>query len=323
MDGQYDCRDKLAGDLDIRIAPVTVTKGDTVGNYRRFRSYLRECGADRLLTYNWGTIEWGMANRPLVLPHVHCEDGFGPEEAHGQIRRRVLTRRIVLARSTVVVPSRTLERLALDVWKLNPARVRYVPNGIDVARFGAPGIDALSWPGEGPIIGTVAVLRREKNLGRLIGAFARLRAEMPCRLLIAGDGPERAKLEEQVAALDLSRDVMFCGYTAQTERIYAALDVFALSSDTEQMPTSVIEAMAAGLAVAATKVGDVANLVSSANQPFVVPPDRDTLADALRTLLKDAALREKIGAANQAVARAQFDETAMFTAYRGLFTGAY
>jgi glycosyltransferase involved in cell wall biosynthesis len=228
----------------------------------------------------------------------------------------------VLARSTVVVPSQALQRLALDIWKLNSARVRYIANGIDCTRFGAQDIEAFSWPGQGPIIGTVAGLRPEKNLMRLLDAFARVRGELPCRLLISGDGPERAKLEARAAALGLSADVMFCGYIARPEKIYAALDVFALSSDTEQMPTSVIEAMAAGLAIAATEVGDVANMVSADNRSFVVARESDALADALCSLLKDSAQRKGIGAANQAAARSRFDQAEMFAAYRGLFAGA-
>ena len=321
MDGCYDCREQVAAGVPVDVAQVAVRKGDTIGNYWRFRSYLRTCGADLLLTYNWGAIEWAMANRPQLLRHIHVEDGFGPEEALGQLHRRVLARRAVLARSTVVVPSRTLEHLALNVWMLNPARVRYIPNGIDCARFAAPGTEPLLWPGQGPIIGTVAILRPEKNLMRLLDAFARVRVKTQCRLLIAGDGPERTKLEAHAAALDLAKDVLFCGYIAQTEKIYAALEIFALSSDTEQMPTSILEAMAAGLPIVATKVGDVASMMSAENQPFVVALDSATLADALGELLNDAALRTKVAAANQAVARDRFGEEAMFAAYRGLFLG--
>jgi len=322
MDGHYDCREHLAGGLDLDIASVAAIKGDTIGNYRRFRSYLRESGAGRLLTYNWGAIEWALANRPTLLPHVHHEDGFGPEEAQVQLLRRVVARRILLARSTVVVPSRTLERIALDIWKLNPSRVRYIANGIDCARFAAKTVEAFPWPGQGPIIGTVAGLRPEKNLMRLLDAFARVRGEFPCRLSIAGDGPDRAKLEARATALGLAADVMFCGTIARPEKIYAALDVFALSSDTEQMPTSLMEAMAAGLAIAATEVGDVANMVSADNRPFVVAPDSNALADALCSLLKDDARRKRIGAANQAAAYSRFDQAKMFAAYRNLYTGA-
>ena len=154
-----------------RSPTCSAKKPDTLGNRRRFRSYLKTHRPDRLVTYNWGSLEWAMANWPQLLPHVHIEDGFGPEEADRQLPRRVLTRRLVLSRSQVVVPSRTLERIALDVWRLDPRRVRYIPSCIDCARFSAPGIVPFDWPGSGPVIGTLAALRPEKNSAAAAGCI--------------------------------------------------------------------------------------------------------------------------------------------------------
>ena len=135
MDGNTDCRERLSPELDVVFPDTGVRKGDTLGNVRRFRALLSELRPAVLVTSNWGTIEWAMANVVPVAPHVHIEDGFGPEERATQIRRRVWTRRLVLRRSTVVVPSRVLWRIATGVWRLDGRRVRYVPNGIDLARF--------------------------------------------------------------------------------------------------------------------------------------------------------------------------------------------
>jgi glycosyltransferase involved in cell wall biosynthesis len=319
MDGCYDCRDHLAGGVDFTIADVLAKKPDTLGNRRRFRSYLKTHQPDRLVTYNWGSLEWAMANWPQLLPHVHIEDGFGPEEADRQLPRRVLTRRLVLSRSQVVVPSRTLERIALDVWRLDPRRVRYIPIGIDCARFSAPGIVPFDWPGSGPVIGTLAALRPEKNLRRLLGAFRLVRACAPCRLLIAGAGPERESLEMHAEALGLREHVRFTGHVGEPERIYAALDIFALSSDTEQMPTTVIEAMATGLPVAATDVGDISQMVSDENRPFVAGRNEASLADAILKLRGDPDLRARIGAANRKAAETRFGEQTMAVAYAELF----
>ena len=319
MDGCYDCCNRLASDVDVTIADVRAKKPDTLGNRRRFRSYLKTHRPDLLVTYNWGSLEWAMANWPSLLPHVHIEDGFGPEEADRQLLRRVLTRRLALSRSPVVVPSRTLERIALDVWRLGPRHVRYIPNGIDCARFSARGIVPFDWPGSGPVIGTVAALRPEKNLFRLLDAFRLVRAYAPCRLLIAGDGPERESLETHAEALGLREHVRFAGHIGDSERIFEALDVFVLSSDTEQMPTAVIEAMAAGLPVAATDVGDISQMVSDENLPFVVGRNEASLADAILTLRQDPDLRARIGAANRRVAETRFADQTMATAYAELF----
>ena len=95
--------------------------------------------------------------------------------------------------------------------------------------------------------------------------------------------------------------------------------MFALSSDTEQMPMSVLEAMAAGLPVAATDVGDVAAMLAEDNRPFVTPPDDAALAGAMATLLDRPALGKSIGAANRARAAREFDEATMVRAYAALF----
>ncbi|HTW72875.1 MAG TPA: glycosyltransferase family 4 protein, partial [Acetobacteraceae bacterium] len=101
--------------------------------------------------------------------------------------------------------------------------------------------------------------------------------------------------------------------------LYARFDVFALSSDTEQMPLSVIEAMAAGLPVAATDVGDVRAMLSAENAPFVSRLSETELARSLVALLQAPDLRARIGAENQAKARAEFDQAAMFRAYGTLW----
>jgi glycosyltransferase involved in cell wall biosynthesis len=269
------------------------------------------------VTYNWGAIEWAMANIPRLARHIHIEDGFGPEERAGQIRRRVLTRRVVLARSTVVLPSRNLLRIATEVWGLNPSRVHYLPNGIDISRFAGP--DRI--PGDVPILGTVAGLRTEKNVSRLLRAFRHVAEATPARLIIVGDGPERSALAALSEKLGLASRIEFAGQVDEPAPLYRLFDIFALSSDTEQMPLSVIEAMASGLPIASTDVGDVAAMVAEANRPFITTLDEVALAGAITALAGDRNLRARLGAANQAKATAEFDQAAMVAAFRTLFDG--
>ena len=171
------------------------------------------------------------------------------------------------------------------------------------------------------MIGTVAALRPEKNLGRLLRAFALLPEGCQARLVIAGDGPERAALEALARELGVAERVQFTGHVADPARLYGGFDLFALSSDTEQMPLTVLEAMAAGLPVVATEVGDVRAMLCPENDPFVGPKEAAALAERLRDLLADAALRQRIGAANRAKAERDFDEQGMFHAWRALFDG--
>ena len=319
MDNAFDCKDRLSPELDVTLLPVESKKGETFANRNGFRKILQTIRPDCLVTYNWGAIEWAMANWPHLVRHVHVEDGFGPEEARQQLPRRALTRRLVLRSSTVVVPSRQLECIALQVWKLRRSTVQYLPNGIDCARFADTTVMPLIPRGDRPVIGTVAALRAEKNLLRLIDAFCLVNKTAPCLLVIAGDGPERTRLQTRVNELGITNDVIFAGQQRATERVYRGLDIFVLSSDTEQMPTSVIEAMAAGLPIAATDVGDVRVMLSEENLPFVVSPNPETLANAMLALLNDQRLRQKVGAANQARALRNFSQDKMFAAYGMLF----
>ena len=114
----------------------------------------------------------------------------------------------------------------------------------------------------------------------------------------------------------------FTGHLDDPAALYRGLDVFALSSDTEQMPLSVIEAMASGLPVAATDVGDVAAMVAAENQAFVTPVEDAALAEAIVALARDAALRARVGAANRAKAAAEFGQAAMTAAWGVLIDGA-
>jgi glycosyltransferase involved in cell wall biosynthesis len=316
MDGNLACRERLDPALDVSFPPIDIQKGATLANRARFRAALRALRPDGLVTSNWGSIEWAMANLPRLVRHIHVEDGFGPEERDRQLPRRVWMRRLLLRGATVAVPSRTLYRIADEVWRLPRQSLRYVPNGIDLDRFAV-----AHQTGAMPVIGTVAALRPEKNLARLLRAFAIVRATVPCRLVIAGDGPARPALEALAAELGVAADVAFPGHVTDTPALFAGWDIAALSSDTEQMPLAVLEAMAASLPVAATDVGDVATMLAPANAPFVVPRDDAALAGALAHLLADPALRAALGAANRARAAAAFDQRAMFAAWHALFDG--
>ncbi len=318
MDGNTACRERLLPTLDVRFIDVDARKRDTIGSVRQFRRMLRDIRPDVLVTSNWGSIEWAMANLLPVARHIHVEDGFGPEERDRQLPRRTWTRALVLRRSTVVVPSGVLWGLATRAWHLDPARVHHIPNGIDLARYTPR---PARMPGEGLVVGTVAALRPEKNIGRLIRAFATVAAGTTTRLCIVGGGAEHTGLEALAAELGVAGQVGFTGPVAQPAALYGQFDVFALSSDTEQMPLSVLEAMGTGLPVLATDVGDVRTMLAQANHPFMTAVDDAAYADGLRRILADPDGRQRIGMENRAKAERDYDQETMFQAYGRLFSG--
>jgi glycosyltransferase involved in cell wall biosynthesis len=329
LDGNLESGSRLDPALGVRLVdPGRCTSG-LLARLRAIRRQLASGRPALLLTYNWGSVEWALVNTVTrTAPHVHFESGFGPDEAERQLPRRVWARRIALRGAfRLVVPSFTLLAIARDVWRLDPARIRHVPNGVDCALFAAVGDPAAApgfvrHPGE-LVIGTVAPLRREKNLARLLRAFARLNHRKPTRLLIAGDGAERPALEALAATLGVAGRVDFIGHVEEPHKVYPLFDVFAMSSDTEQMPNTVLQAMAAARPVASVDVGDVRAMLPPENAALISPRgDEIALAQALDRLLGDDGLRARLGAANRHHVVATYSKERMYEAYGALFNEA-
>ncbi|GGF10858.1 glycosyl transferase family 1 [Aliidongia dinghuensis] len=329
LDGRTDARGRLRPGAPVEIISFDHHKTGSLRDLRRFRRTLATLRPNLLLTYNWGAIEWGLVNiiRP-ICPHIAVVDGFGPEEVAASLPRRSFIRWFVYGRArSLVVPSRVLERVARDTWRIPARIVRYIPNGVDVARFHQPPDPALlaqlDLTGAEPVIGTIAGLRREKNVGRLVDAFARIVQQgRAARLVVIGDGPLRHDLEAQTHRLGLAGRVIFTGALTGPERLLGAFSIYAISSDTEQMPISLVEAMATGLPVASVDVGDVADMVASENGRFIQGRDAENLAQSLAALLDNPTERARIGAANRAAATARFTERNMVEVYDRLFASA-
>jgi len=200
--------------------------------------------------------------------------------------------------------------------------VRYVPNGVDVARFSSSAPDVSVGFARRPdelVIGTVAPLRPEKNIGRLLRTFATLDTSITARLVVSGDGIERRGLEQLAEELNISDRVVFTGQVTP-EAVLGTFDIFALSSDTEQMPNALLEAMAASRAVAAVNVGDVKSIVCEDNREFVVPrDDGPAFAAAIAKLLRDPEKRRALGLKNRERVVAAFSQERMFAAYSEIF----
>ncbi len=329
MDDNHDCRGHLAPTVDAAFQTLQVEKHRTAANLFRFHALLREIRPDLLVTYNWGAVEWAFVNSLWrVCRHIHIEDGFGPEEADGQLRRRVHLRRLALRRAdAIVMPSLTLQRIATRIWGFSDGHIVYLPNGIDCEKFAQPpepGIltDIDREPDE-LLIGTVATLRPEKNIDRLLRVFAEVQRTRPrARLVIAGDGGEKDRLMALSRKMGLTDRVHFLGHQPP-DKLLGLLDVFAISSDTEQMPLSVLEAMAAARPVAGVDVGDVRAIVAAENQPYIVAKEDEAgLADALERLLDAPDERRRLGLANRARALEDFAQARMFDRYDSLFSAA-
>ena len=231
LDRNFRAAEQFSFDVRHRLVSIGCKRSSRpdLDNLRTFRGLVANYRPELLITYNWGAIEAALANRILPLcPHMHFEDGFGPDETPmRQIMRRVWARRLALSgNSTIVVPSKTLLNLAVTTWRFRTKRLRYIPNGIDCNRFADADHDQeppLRAAPEEILIGAVSTLRPEKNLSRLLRIFSNVTSDQPLRLVIIGDGPERDGLEALARELGIEARVTFTGHEPTPERFYTSL----------------------------------------------------------------------------------------------------
>lgn len=319
LSGRYDAAELLPPRADVQLYGAPPAEGG--GMFARLRAYHALLGRnppDVLVTYNWGTTEVAMANLLRGIPHLHLEDGFGPDEQQRQFRRRIWGRRLILSRSQVVVPSTTLEQIATRCWRLAPCAVHYIPNGIAPKLHPARPLHDLGvdLPDGLPRVVWTAALRREKNPLRMLRAFAPIKDRAV--LLIIGSGPEHEDILREAERLRLGPNLRLLGGRADARDIMMHCDVAALSSDTEQMPIAVLEAMDAGLPMAACDVGDVRRMLAPDNRPFVTPPADESLGRSLAALVDNAELRARVGQANRRKLRTTYTLGPMIDAYAAL-----
>lgn len=302
--------------------------------YLRLWRALRALKPDVVQSYNFGTLDIApVARLAGVRCVVHAERGRDASDPHGKNRRYRRLRRWMapfLARYLAV--SRDLERWLLDEVGIDPSKVTCIANGIDASRFKPvpererqrPLLGDFA-PSDTLLIGTIGRLDAVKDQAGLITAFKLLRDSSPdsgarLRLVIVGDGPERQRLEQQIAGLDLGDQVRLLGNREDVAALLAEWDLFVLSSVAEGMPNAVLEAMASGLPVVATRVGGVPEVVADGVTGALVPArDPEALAEALRKYTDDAVLRSRHGAAGRKRMESRFSLSAMLSAYEALY----
>jgi glycosyltransferase involved in cell wall biosynthesis len=196
----------------------------------------------------------------------------------------------------------------------DPARFVVVPNGVALPDAPERGRDAaraaLGLEPADVAVGVVARLAPMKGHGDLLDAWAELPARSArARLLVAGDGPERAALEARARALGIESSVRWLGFCADVARVYPALDLLALASVRDEGAShAVLESMAHGIPAVVTRCGGLPELVLDGETGLVVPArDPRALAAALSKLIADPELRRAMGRAARARAAAHFD----------------
>lgn len=324
MDGCYVAGELITNFKRADIHDGAIPKGSMYKAIMAAKSQLQRIKPDLLVCYNWGAIEWALAAGKNI-PTIHIQDGFAEDEQVGEKMLRRLMRRFAYGRcKRVIVPSRNLEDIARNSWHIRQNNLTYIPNGIDLDLFAQAADQSLlsrfNLTRDNTIIGTVARLKPEKNIGRLIEAFSSVEDDFPsARLVVVGEGVGMAALKMLAERICSEGRVIFTGNISKPERIVPAFDIFALSSDTEQMPISILEAMAASKPVVSTDVGDVKRMVGETNRTYVADKSASKLAQKLSDLLSDPDLAIYIGRENRKMTEDHYSETSMIAAYDNVF----
>jgi len=197
----------------------------------------------------------------------------------------------------IVTPSEAARQACIRAEGADPAKVVTVPNGVELARIdaAAPAEDVAG--GEGPWIGTVGHLNPIKGHRTLVDALPVIRARHPrAQLLLAGEGMLRESLEQRARDLGLSDAVHFLGVRRDVPSVLKRLDLFVQPSHSEGMSNALIEAMAAGRPVVATRVGGNPEVVRDGVDGLLVPPaDPEAMGRACADLLADRSRLEAFG----------------------------
>jgi glycosyltransferase involved in cell wall biosynthesis len=261
-------------------------------------SLLRRERFDLLHAHMYGSNLWGtVLGRGFRVPVVIAHEQTWSYE--GNPVRMWLDGRVIgrLATRFVAVSSADARRM-VSLERVPADKVTLIPNAY-VPHARASDIDLraeLGLPVDAPLVGSAVVMRAQKALNVLIDAHARVAEHNPgAQLALAGDGPERPRLERQARALGLESCTHFLGRRNDVDSILRQLDVAAMSSDYEGTPLFAFECMANGTPLVATSVGGLPDIVEDGRTGILVPPrNPEQLADAITALLRDPERRQRL-----------------------------
>lgn len=252
---------------------------------------------------------------PLV-PMIFSFHGLG-EAGYMPWRRRLASMILVHAMTHLFTVSRQSRDMLVKHWGWPTARTEVIPNGVDTRRF---------FPCTGPrghrlVIGSVGNLRTVKNHALILRACARLVADaVDLEIRIAGEGDQREPLMRFAQSLELTDCLHLPGRIEDVASFLNGLDIFVLSSDSEQHPNALNEAMACGVVSIATRVGCVEDLLDGGRCGRIIEPgDVDGLAMALRELASDETHRRDISEAGLKHVRTHYSFDVMIGRYRELY----
>jgi len=321
---------------EIEVISIDKQPGKDLLAYARLWRTLRRLQPQIVHTRNIGTVDLQWVALAAGVPRrVHGEHGWDAADPAGQNLHNLRIRRACRpAIHRYLVMSRDIATwLERDVG-VAATRIRQVYSGVDSERFqpaapdsaattgGCQGRDASSSP---VTFGTVGRLDAVKNHAVLLRAFRAIRDRVPgggerLRLIIAGDGPLRSDLESLAADLGVARQVEFVGVRNDVPQVMRALDVFVLPSVNEGISNTILEAMATGLPVIASRVGGNPELVTDGCTGLTFTPNSvGELEELMRRYVEQPDMRRVHGQAGRARVVREFSLESMVSAYLDLY----
>lgn len=232
------------------------------------------------------------------------------------------TRYGVLKSDVVTVVSDYLRRATVEQLGVSTP-IEVVPNFIDLQRFERarkrPGAQRWAKPGE-KILVHISNFRPVKRVLDVVDIFHRVSAEIPARLLLVGDGPERAKVEQHCRECGTCDNMVFIGNLPLVEEVLTGADLFLLPSETESFGLAALEASACEVPVIATSAGGIPEVVVDGVTGFLHPVgDTEAMADSALELLRDDGKKQEFGRAARKRAAEVFEESRVVAMYRDLY----
>jgi glycosyltransferase involved in cell wall biosynthesis len=275
----------------------------------------------------WGRLAAILARRPVIVAD-HATDRAVQVSTNGDSRADWIARhnRLLDRFTFATVACAASQRQVLTGEGVAAEKIVHIPNGIPIEALreegGGGNRASLGIGPEVPLAIHVGVFRPEKDQMGALEAFRRVRAEIPeAEIVFAGEGPNQAAVESRAAEIGAGEWAHFLGSRDDVPALLAGGDLALLSSTSDAMPMTVLEAMALGRPVVATDVGDVRRVLDGRAGICVPPQDPTAFAAACVELLADPSRREEMGRAAAEIA-AQFDASAMVARYEALFEAA-
>ena len=316
-------------EIGIPVAVMPLKRAFDFGWPVRFARYLREQQADVVHAHEFAASCYAamgamLAGVPLVCT-IHGKN-YWPDRYY----RRAAFRRVLSAASAFVAVSDDLRDFAASVLATDPGRIRVIHNGVDAMKYSRdPAMRALMRRQLGLgdndeailAVGELSAVKGHEVLIRAASSLVRARPNL--RVVIAGEGGERARLLELATQLGFGERLHLLGFRRDVPALLAAADVFAMPSFSEGMPLAMIEAMASGVPIVASEVGGIPSLVTHGTDGLLVKAgDADALAAAMQAMLDDSGARNAYPDAAHRRFLNHFSLASMLENYRNLYESA-